>query len=593
MSLKYQYYPILDQTTIRLLELQAGVLEEPLICHMALASLDCNPSYEALSYCWGDATQKVDLLCDEKNISITVNLSNALRRLRKPDGVRVLWADAACINQEDLEERGQQVKLMGSIYRKASTTFVWLGHDDERHAEAAFELCMEIANGKVTRSLQGEPGQERRFSIEEFPEYCEEKFSHLPPLFQCPWFSRMWVIQEVGLSKRVVLTWGDAEILWIHFIMVPLLLDGVSSLPDVFSGIFKPLQMKYLFGPALNEGFLEALYRAQLFLATDPRDKIFGLLAHPTACVGPEGQLAVEPNYTKSWQQVYLEFANNWIEHRNNLEILSAVRHHLGGRFMDDSFPSWVPCWDAPGGGMLGLFEADYKASGMVPHNILPGNKLETLLRVRGLRFGIVREHSGPLLKTDLDYSEQELNIWLTISRGIKESFYEAPAISPYKQGSDHMDAYILSLSANMHQSNLSRSKLDQHLADFQAWWTAIRNQCIDLEQASEICLDMPAVYEDRALRGQSPSWAFHFNFGCLNRSFFRLDNGYVGVGQDVLEDGDICCVLFGAKVPFIIRPCGSYFRLVGECYVHGIMNGEAMEMWKRNEILQEGFELR
>jgi hypothetical protein len=95
----------------------------------------------------------------------------------------------------------------------------------------------------------------------------------------------------------------------------------------------------------------------------------------------------------------------------------------------------------------------------------------------------------------------------------------------------------------------------------------------------------MPTAYKDRAMRSQLGDWAHRSNFACIGWKFFYLDNGYVGVGPDALIYGDACCVLFGAKVPFIIRRCGSYYRLVGEYYVHVIIDGETIGMWNRNKI--------
>ena len=50
--------------------------------------------------------------------------------MRLPHKSRVVWIDAICINQTDIEERSQQVEMMGLIYSKAVRNLIWLGEED-------------------------------------------------------------------------------------------------------------------------------------------------------------------------------------------------------------------------------------------------------------------------------------------------------------------------------------------------------------------------------------------------------------------------------------------------------------------------------
>jgi hypothetical protein len=68
-------------------------------------------------------------------------------------------------------------------------------------------------------------------------------------------------------------------------------------------------------------------------------------------------------------------------------------------------------------------------------------------------------------------------------------------------------------------------------------------------------------------------------------RKYFTTSNGYMGLGPNTLQSGDIVCIPYGCKVPHVVRvvpetnlPEEKSYRLVGECYVHGIMDGEAIE---------------
>lgn len=64
------------------------------------------------------------------------------------------------------------------------------------------------------------------------------------------------------------------------------------------------------------------------------------------------------------------------------------------------------------------------------------------------------------------------------------------------------------------------------------------------------------------------------------NRKFFRTDYGFVGIGTDNIENGDVVSIVFGADMPLILRPFGTFHELVGAAYVHGVMRGEAADIY-------------
>ncbi|KAI1748690.1 heterokaryon incompatibility protein-domain-containing protein [Xylaria castorea] len=126
---------------IRILSLAASeTFTDPIHVSLSIASLGNQPTYEALSYCWGDASDKRLIFCDSRPFPVGQNLEEALRHLRQSEGARVLWIDAICINQNDLAERASQVKLMHHIYQTASRVLVWLG-DHAAHSDLVFPLC--------------------------------------------------------------------------------------------------------------------------------------------------------------------------------------------------------------------------------------------------------------------------------------------------------------------------------------------------------------------------------------------------------------------------------------------------------------------
>jgi hypothetical protein len=78
--------------------------------------------YVALSYVWGNPNKTREIFINEKSVQVTENLESALRILRDKLPMRLgvrLWADALCINQNDVKERSTQVQRMREIYQKA------------------------------------------------------------------------------------------------------------------------------------------------------------------------------------------------------------------------------------------------------------------------------------------------------------------------------------------------------------------------------------------------------------------------------------------------------------------------------------------
>jgi hypothetical protein len=89
---------------------------------------------------------------------------------------------------------------------------------------------------------------------------------------------------------------------------------------------------------------------------------------------------------------------------------------------------------------------------------------------------------------------------------------------------------------------------------------------------------------------GDAYSWLHCSLQASTRRRFFRTGEGYYGIGPLIIKEGDVVCVLLGGRTPFILRRVGDDYSLVGECYVHGFMHGEAIDMMERGERELENF---
>jgi hypothetical protein len=100
----------------RLLTLCSGSFDSEIRCNLIPVSMDSKPSYAALSYCRGPRDERGTISINGQRISVTKSLELALKYLRKGNTHSVIWADALCINQEDLDEKSLQVSMMRDVY---------------------------------------------------------------------------------------------------------------------------------------------------------------------------------------------------------------------------------------------------------------------------------------------------------------------------------------------------------------------------------------------------------------------------------------------------------------------------------------------
>jgi hypothetical protein len=98
---------------------------------------------------------------------------------------------------------------------------------------------------------------------------------------------------------------------------------------------------------------------------------------------------------------------------------------------------------------------------------------------------------------------------------------------------------------------------------------------------------------QDHATGGEPRAYAALARNYCLYRRFFVTLDGRLGIGPRWTRKGDLVCVLFGGGVPYILCPKGRRYSFIGESYVHGLMEGQAIEAWRKGELKDEIFTLQ
>jgi hypothetical protein len=366
----------------------SGRPEQPQItCTIDKVSLNDRPNYTALSYTWGDASRSQQIIINDAVVPVTESVETALRHLQRDTEVLTLWVDQLCINQNNYLERNEQVQQMNAIYSKAAQVLVWLGPaaDDSDHVMDLLEwLGREAYNFGVMQlnmsdymSLYDPKADERLLSIKtSIHELVQKVGSSFPvnsyrSLVEREWWLRVWVVQEISLAPDVIFACGKKRLPYQHFIaadafftLYVLGMVNSLSLGDILDNPrIKPLLEAPISSAASSmlstrrkyQGEIDgnrhdySLYRLLIkshviastgyrLKATDPRDKIFGLLG----LANDAKSLNISINYDNPCCKVYADAARRLIQ-TGNIDILALCQYP---KILID-LPSWAPDWSA------------------------------------------------------------------------------------------------------------------------------------------------------------------------------------------------------------------------------------------------------
>lgn len=363
-ELAYAACPLTASDSIRVIHLLPGSPDDELQCSLAAVRLGEQPVYDALSYCWGQrvsnryiSLRPSALLAAATGdpvpitkLAITDTLHDALVYLRDPQQERTLWVDQICINQRDDDDRSTQVKLMQDIYSSTRRGIVWLRLGRPRFPEWLVPQTSALAGffeeiETAIEEISNDHGLESDLAVGPdslkvrskralrditnrvkygLPDESDERWTLFYGILDAPWFSRLWIVQEVAWPRVVKVHYTNLEISWEQFTRV---INFVESLDirrlsprrrevNRFFQRFRALQACRESTQAQKSGPLDqVLAQHRMAAASDPRDHVYGLmgLASQRPCL--------DPDYEVSTKQVYLETAK-WAIQQGCLDIL-------------------------------------------------------------------------------------------------------------------------------------------------------------------------------------------------------------------------------------------------------------------------------
>jgi hypothetical protein len=563
-----------------------------------------------LSYVWGESTSTRQVEINGAKHPVTENLYHLLKEIYTGTGLGArlsrfsrnhIWVDAICINQKDLHERNLQVQRMATIYSQACISLCWLGDGVHDHA---------ISQGLLVAAAAASQDTDRLKAIAKTDEIL---FTSVYQLYNAPYWTRMWIIQETILPIATTYICLD------QYIAGNTLLLGTIKLLAKLKKLFctkavpacekvgvqaraeklhaQMTQVSFILSLMYRKGHGKPDLCSLMQLAhnsrqKDDRDKIYGLLG-----LFDQGlQAAIRPDYTQSTARVYTGFARAVINHQRSLDFI--CRFQTSGDGISGP-PSWVPDWTKRAESVH-LVRSNSSAENtrrIVDMHSLAETTFSTeeVLSTKGFIFDLC-DGLGTAVKNAfaprmdglglVHTSATHCNVYGTCAE-IRKALVQT-MVAGKNSGKDKKSVISEELLKIPHDREASSVSNLRRRKDFLIYSKLrVLNGLLRLGGrllANYYVCPLEAgqhLQEDVVIDALSAAERYS-----LGRRLVITQKGYLGLAPEMSQKGDVICILFGSNVPVILRPVNgagsgqnTHWAWVGECYVHGIMDGEAMKM--------------
>jgi hypothetical protein len=597
-------------------------------CDLVKDNLHRWPRYKALSYTWGDARNQQRIQVNGRPILVGANLYDCLVHFRQSkDGTELpLWIDALCINQHNIQERNNQVRLMGDIYRSADSVLSWLGSDREvaRGIQNVANIAHEWLRVPVTKNglspfefhdLLSLP-PEWKWWLYDTKDLWREKdgLDLIDKFLRCEYWKRIWIVQEVILadktSQKIICGHTSIKATELNLFCICVCnLFGEKNVQDVRLEVWSYLRLSiwsqlsmWKTFMLINLGELKpsltyVMYTSSTRSSSDPRDTIYGVLA----IIADHG---IMPDYSKSVREVYIDWAVKTMAQAGNLSLIThaGMRHKAWGH-MDFNLPSWVPdLYNTKSYSDITWFESKDKLPSFntVPVDILDGD----VLKAAGLRLDTVQRAET----LDRYYPERALIRFCLDYLGANRDTNYACRMPPLQavirlvmmsKLPDLSDADLDTTSLAIHEASVSLIKwlIFCIAGSERSWSTEAQASALGLEVGTSF----PKSYQDRAFPGidvgEVFGWRtladafqattrmhaeveFYATLWAKEATLLETRAGYLGTGSRTMKAGDVVCHISGCDSLLILREAAeSGYLLVGPCILVGLTPTAAEKM--------------
>jgi hypothetical protein len=442
------------------------------------------------------------------------------------------------------------------------------------------------------------------------------------------WWERMWVVQETLLSPDAYVVIGKAMLPWktvfraaVNFVThaTTCCQDIKSTKPQERYAIYIEKNMKTITQVILSfqrvptgtkNELLANLWMFRNRLASLAHDKVYGTLGMITA-----GEVNIKPDYGKTFSELCRSVIVEDIRINGNLHALRGTRVELDGSLLTSSWDTdWntLDYWAEDQARIITeLYKQLYCASGTVRARVTydpdPYYGSCHRLGVAGnLLDRVVYTTSTLQLRQDLVCFLA--STWLEELQGLLRKLQEVNSGSYVASGStfsafwrtllgdcvlperEYQDFFYNRHSAGQFEPSIRRTRPSDLLAFL--LWTLGGRWGFDLEQRTRTrVFDLTASLKPRTRGDQIARQlanipaVVNINASIVRatsgRRMFITSRGYVGLGPELTREGDQVAILLGGTTPFMIRrgpedvDFEQQYRLLGDCYVHGCMDGE------------------
>lgn len=613
----YHYHSFQSQHQIRLIKFCSETADQPKVS-LLTCSLDDDNEYYALSYCWGKWNAALTLDCDGSELQISPGLRDALIHLQlfreDANTIQYFWVDQICINQQDPDERTQQVKLMRRIYEQARRTLIWLGPYNPQLDGNVFDLIARVDAARHNKNYDVPQSMHHgralgQITISEnsrlgLPDFDSPAWNELVQLLKRPWFDRVWIIQEAALSRlSPLILCGDENFPWDEFSNAIDWLDrqGYDTATDFNSYAMTPFFIHDTRRFRDQQSGKPQLWRLEAILAmirsvqaTDSRDQIYAILGLTSDFKDDGANAVLSPDYRKCKFDVFADVARYCIKKSNRLAILGAggscLEEDTSSKSSTGRPPTWVPRWD---------LTSQTEAGKTIPHGYAPFVDASSLvdtkdvmgynagggtavqlqetdslheLRLKGLAVDRISWCSSILKRKDfLDYKTSPI-------RPLWESALENSNLKV-----DHSDLQFLDFARAFYVTIVAGFDPERNPAKHEPmnhFFCYLTNCYESLETSGEDFVSKLQIYRQLGMGGDDNRIVPYLP----GRKFFITEKGYMGYGAAGLKTNDEVFVMFGGNVPYVLRKAVTGFHLIGEAFLYGFMEAEALD--QRNEDL-------